>query len=466
MNQDEIKKRVTKCFKGNDIRCLYFKELNEELAYLTARALISLYKYKKVFIGRDMRFSSDPLANAFMKGVCDQGADVIDLGMTDTPMIYFASGKYKKPGAMITASHNTLDFNGIKLVKPGAKPIGKNTGINKIKALVLKNKFKDAKKKGKIMKKDLFQQYRKFVLSIINKKNLKPLKIVVDAGNGMAGKIIPIVFKSLPFKIIPLDFKISKKNPLNEANPAVFKNLRDVQIRVKKEKADFGMAFDSDMDRVFFVDEKGKIINASIIGSLIIKNYIGKKKNVNLLYSLICSKIVHETIKKYKEVPVRARVGHSLIKKQMRDKKAPFGVERSGHFYYSNNYYADSGIITSLIVSEIVSKSNLPFSKLIKEFDKYYKSEEKSIKASMCKHVLKNIEAIYKKRKPKVIDYFDGLFIGFQDFWFSVRQSQTESYLRINMEANTRKTLDKELKKLLSIAKRKNIRFCRIHPLV
>jgi len=452
-DEKDFERRVNACFRSNDIRCFYGKEINEEVAYRTGRAVVSVLKCKKIFVGRDMRFSSEFLVNSFIKGVREQGADVVYLGLVDTPMIYFASGFYKKHGAMITASHNPLEYNGIKLVKPGAEPIGEETGLKKIKKLILENKFKKSRRKGKLIKKNLFKEYKKHLFSIINKKYLKPLKVVIDAGNGMAGKIVPIIYRGLPIKIIPLDFKISPRHPLHQANPAVFKNIRDLQAKVKREKADFGMAFDADMDRVFFVDEKGKILDSSTTASLIIKNYIGKKSKVGIIYSLITSKMVPETIKEYGGRPIRGRVGHAHIKAQMRKTKSNFAAERSGHFYYTNNFYADSGIITSLIMYEIISKNNQKLSMLAKEFRKYSKLEEKSIKALNAKEVTKRVESFYKKKNPKQHDHFDGLTMEFKDFWFNIRPSSTEAVLRLNLEANDNKTMRKEYKQLMHLIK-------------
>jgi phosphomannomutase len=452
----DIENRINICFKEYDIRCLYEKELDEEIAYRTARALVSHFKYKDVFIGMDMRYSSKSLVEAFIKGIREQGANAIFIGMVDTPLIYFASGYYKKAGAMITASHNPLEFNGIKLTRPNAEPIGKDTGLKKIKQLVLKNNFKNSRKVGKLIKKSLFKEYKKHIFSVVNKKNLKQIKVVVDAGNGMAGKLIPIMCKNMPIKLIPLNFRMGKTHPLHKSNPAVFKNLRDLQKKVKKSKADLGIAFDSDMDRVFFVDEKGKILNSSLSANLIIKNYIGKKKKTNIIYSLTCSKSVKETVKQYNGNPIRGKVGHSYLKKTMRKKNAVFAVERSGHYYYSNNYYADSAIITSLIMCEILSNSPIPLSKLRKEFDKYSKVEEKSIKDVHAQEVAKKIEKKYKALKPKKIDKFDGTTIEFKDFWFNIRASKTEALLRINLEANTKEIMKREYKKLM-----KNIKECK-----
>lgn len=447
-----VEERINLCFKSNDIRCIYKKELDEEIVYRTARGIVQVLNCREILLGRDMRSSSDSLAKAFIKGARDQGADVIDLGKIDTPGLYFSSGFLKKAGAMITASHNPLDYNGIKVVRPGAIPVDLNTGLEKVKELALKNSFR-SKKKGKLKKKNIFKDYRKHALSFINKKNLRKVRVVIDAGNGMAGKIVPIIYKDLPIKIIPLDFKLRKDYPMDAANPAVYKNLKDIAALIRKKKADFGMAFDSDMDRVFILDEKGKILESSVTGALIIKDFVSKKVCTDVVYSLIVSKIIPEMVKKYCGKAIRSKVGHAYIKSIMKKTGAFFALERSGHFYYNKNYGADSGLITSLIIYELFSKQNKTMSELVKEFRIFSKIEEQSLKVKDSKKLMSKIKNAYKS-KAKKIDNFDGLTMEFKDFWFNLRDSHTEAVLRVNLEANTKAIRDRETKKLLKLIKR------------
>ena len=449
-----FEEKVNICFHSNDIRCIYGKEL-DEIMYRTGRAAVEVLKIKEIMIGRDMRKSSAALVKSFIRGVRDQGCNVIYIGLIDTPGVYFASGFYEKAAAMITASHNPLDYNGTKLVRSGAIPINFGSGLKQIRNLILKNKFKKIKKRGKLIQKNIFLDYKKHVLSFINLKNLRKMKIVVDAGNGMAGKVVPRIYKNLPIKIIPLDFNIKEISPRHVANPAVFKNLRHLQKSVKKHKADFGMSFDSDMDRIFFVDERGSIVRSSETASLIIKEYIKQNKAcTNVIYSLICSDIIKETINQYCGKSIRAKVGHAYIKNRMKETNSIFAIERSGHYYYGSNFFADSAIITSLIVAEIYSNNNKKLSELIKEFRKYSKIEERSFKVKDNKKVIKKIEQIYKKQKPK-IDHFDGLTMRFKDFWFNIRSSHTEPLLRVNLEAyNTREKMNKEKKKIIGLIKK------------
>jgi len=250
MGKKEFNKIINKCFGINDVRCIYGSELNEEIAYRTGRAMVTFLNCKEVVVGNDMRTSSKSLSRAFIKGITDQGANVIDIGLVDTPALYFASGYLNKIGAMITASHNPAEYNGIKLVKQKAVPINEKTGLNKI---VHKNKFKKVKK-GRASKKDILTTYKKHILSFINKKSLGKIKVVIDAGNGTAGKMVPIIYKGLPFKITKQDFTIDGSFPVHVANPIKHENIKDLEKRVKKEKADIGMAFDGDMDRIVFVE--------------------------------------------------------------------------------------------------------------------------------------------------------------------------------------------------------------------
>jgi len=253
MNLKDFQSRVNICFKSNDVRCIVGNELDSELAYRVGKALALFLKSKKLIVGRDMRSSSKKLNTDLIKGLTDQGANVIDIGMVDTPQLYFASGSLNLPGAMITASHNPAEYNGIKMVRPQARPIGEKTGINKIKEIITKDIYPKASK-GKTTTKDLSASYKAHILSFINKNNLKKTQIVIDAGNGMAGKIVPLIYNSLPMKIKPLHFKITGSFPHHVANPIKHENIHDLEQKVKEEKAEFGMSFDSDMDRVVFVD--------------------------------------------------------------------------------------------------------------------------------------------------------------------------------------------------------------------
>ena len=443
---------LSEIFKAYDVRGIYGKNLTEDVAYKIGRAFVYFLRCKDVIVGTDMRLSSPRLSKAFMEGVIEQGANVIFIGQVCTDAVYFASGFLKKPAVMFTASHNPPEYNGIKFSRDNAIPINEDTGLRKIKSIIEKNQY-DKKKLGKIIKKDILKDYVKHVKKFIDTKKLRKLKVAVDAGNGMAGKIIPLVYKNLPIKIIPLYFKLDGTFPNHPADPIKHENLVDLQKAVKKKNCDFGMAFDGDGDRIFFIDENGNTINSSLISALVIKNILMKKPKEKIIYNAVCSHIVPETIKKYGGFLIIERVGHSFIKETMHKTKAIFACEHSAHYYYRENYRADSGIITSLIVAEIISRENKPLSVLLNEFRKYHTIEETNVEAKDKIKKLKEIEDIYKKQNPKKISKLDGISIEFGNWWFNVRPSNTEPLLRLNLEANSEESMKEKRGELLKVIK-------------
>jgi phosphomannomutase len=443
---------ISGIFKAYDVRGVYGRDLTDDTAYKIGRAFVSFLKCRNVVVGYDMRLSSPKLSKAFMKGANEQGADAIDIGMVSTDGLYFASGFLKMPGVMFTASHNPKEWNGIKFCRANAVPINEDTGLRQIKTIIEKGQYgKSSNKKRKITKKNILKDYVKHVLSFVDKNKIKGLKIAVDAGNGMAGKIIPLIYKNLKVKIMPLYFKLDGTFPNHPADPSKHKNLVELQRVVKKEKCDFGMAFDGDADRIFFINEKGDIVNASLVSCLIIKNILKKHKNENVIYNLVCSRIVPETIKKYGGKAIMERVGHSFIKDTMRKTKSVFACEHSAHYYFRHNFNADSGIIASVIVSEIISKEGKPLSQLLKEFQKYSKIEETNFKVADKISKLKEIEQIYKKKNPKKIMTMDGVSVEFDDYWFNVRPSNTEALLRLNLEAVSKDVMEEKKKELVRV---------------
>jgi len=464
---------LSEIFKAYDVRGIYNKNLTDEIAYKIGKAFVSFLKCKDVVVGYDMRLSSPKLSKAFMKGVNEQGANIIDIGMVSTDGLYFASGFLNKPAVMFTASHNPPEYNGLKFCKSGAAPISYDTGLQKIKSIIQKSQYKKNKSKkiGKIIKKDILKNYVKHVHKFIHIKKLSTLNIAVDAGNGMAGKIVPLIFKNFPIKILPLYFKLDGTFPNHLADPSKYENLKELQEIVKKRNCDFGMAFDGDADRIFFIDEKSNIINPSLIAALVIKKILQKHKNEKIIYNLINSKIVPETVKKFKGIPLISRVGHSYIKEYMKKTNAIFACEHSAHYYFRDNFRADSGIIMSLIVAEIISTENKPLSKLLKEFQKYHKIEETNFKVKDKGKAIKKIEQHYKKQKPKTrenqrfsvsrkssifprISKLDGVTVEFKDWWFNVRPSNTEPLLRLNLEASSKGLMEEKKEELVRVIKK------------
>jgi len=456
MKIKSLPKDYKKAFKPYDIRGIYPNEIDEEVAYRAGRAYIQLFKFKEMFVGRDMRLSSPSLSKAFIQGILDQGANVTDIGIVDTPLVYYASGKYKKAGAMVTASHNAKQYNGIKLVKKGAVATSWETGFKSIMELAEKNKFSSVKKKGKYRKKDFLKEYVNYLGKFEKMVKTKKINVVVGAGSGMASKIVPPVYKNLNLKMTKVHFGLDGSFPYHIPNPTIEKNRKLVRKMVVKKKADFGISFDGDMDRVVFFDEKGFPISSSVIASLLTKQYL-KNRKATIGYTSLTSKILLETIKKYKGKSYRLKVGQSLVKEGMRKSNAIFGAEHSAHFYFKDFYYADSGIITSLLILNIVSeliKEGKKFSEEIDEFRKYAQAEEVLLKVKDKDKVLKAVEAYYDKKKPIKKDHFDFLTIWFKDYWFNVKKSGTEDALKVNLEADNKRIMKTKLKELLRIVKK------------
>lgn len=453
----ELPKDFAKAFKPADIRAIYPTQIDEELAYRVARAFVVFYKLKKVIVGRDMRLSSPSLAKSFIKGLKDQGANVVDIGLTDTPGTYFASGKMNLYGAMITASHNPKEYNGIKLVKAGAIPLTEEDGLQDIRALVIANDFAEPKKKGTVVKKDILESYKKYLHSFVSINKKRKVRIVVDAGNGMSSKLRPILeYKSL-FEIVPLFFKLDGSFPNRGSDPTVERNMEPVKAHVKKMKPDFGVAFDGDVDRVGFFDEEGRYVDAAVVGALITKHLLEEKKKLKIVYNNFTSKSFLETIIKYGGTPVRAKVGHSFIKNIMREEDAVFSCEHSAHFYFKENFYTDSGIIALLrIVEEYANPKNegKKFSEIVAEFNKYKQTEEVLIEVSKKEEILKTVEDMYKGKNPLKLDTFDGLYVEFADYWFCLAKSITEDALKLVLEAVDEKTMQERQAEILALVKK------------
>ena len=442
-------------FKAYDIRGVYPEELDEKSAYLIGKAFVSFLQCKKVIVGRDMRVSSPALALAFMEGATDMGADALDVGEVCPDATYYASGALGLPAVMFTASHNPPHYNGVKFSKKGAVPVNQDTGLQTMRGIIEKNTFNPVSKiKGKTIKKDILEDYVRHVHTFIDKNKLGKMRVAVDAGNGMAGKIIPLVFKGLPVEIVPLFFELDGSFPNHLADPSKTENLMWLQDAVKKKKCAFGMGFDGDADRIFFVDERGEAIRSTLITALIAKTMLGKHPKSTIIYNAVTGHAVRETVEKYGGKPLIERVGHSFIKGTMRKHNAVFGGEHSAHYYYRDNYFADSGIISSLIVCEVISKEGKPLSKLLDEFRIYSTLEETNVPVANNDTIIKRIKEAFAKgkEKPKILD-LDGLTMEFKEWWFNVRPSNTEPLLRLNMEALTPGLLEKKKKDVLSLMK-------------
>jgi phosphomannomutase len=431
-------------FKAYDVRGVYGKDLTEEAVYRIGRAAALYLNVPEIAVCRDMRVSSPQLVAAAIKGITDQGVNVIDCGLTTTDELYFIVGYFNYPaGIMITASHNPKQYNGIKFCRAQAYPISLDTGLADIRDLAIQGNFPETAHKGSVTHLDATDDYIKHALTYIDVSKIRPLKVVVDASNGMAGMVMPRVFEHLPAHLYPLYFELDGTFPNHSPSPIEPENLVALQQKVLEVGADFGAAFDGDADRMFPVDETGNIVDGSMVMLLVSNSILRKYPGSTILYNLILSKSVPTLIERDGGKAIRTRVGHSYIKAEMRKDNAIFGGEHSGHFYFRDNWYADSGLIAFLLILELISIENKPLSELIKPLDTWVRSGEINTPVKDVQGKLKAIEAYFSKNALSV-DHLDGVTIDYGDWWFNVRPSNTEPLLRLNVEAKTRPLVEQK----------------------
>jgi len=423
--------------KSYDIRGLVGSEITPEFCRDVGVAFANLVKAPEVVIGFDMRPSSPILVAAFSEGVRATGTNVVNIGLSATDQLYYATGVMNIPGAMFTASHNPAAYHGIKLARAGAKPIGAESGLEEIRKSLINGALPVSEKKGAERKEDLLEGYGAYLRKLVPCDWIRRLKVVVDAGNGMAGHTVPSVLGSLDLEIIPLYFELDGSFPNHEANPLDLSTLVDLQERVLAEKADLGLAFDGDADRCFLVDEHGHVVEPSLLTALISESELKRVPGSTIIYSLISSKIVPETIAANGGVASRSKVGHSNIKAQMAETGAIFGGEHSGHFYFKDFWNADSGMLAALYAISALGNSatGTTFSSLMRKYRKYRNSGEINSKVSDVHSALKRIEQTFGTQGE--IDRLDGLTITSQSWWLNVRPSNTEPLLRLNVEADS-----------------------------
>ncbi|HEV7126133.1 MAG TPA: phosphomannomutase/phosphoglucomutase [Ktedonobacterales bacterium] len=441
-------------FAAYDVRGVYPSELNDETAYLIGRALVQFLRVPQVAIGRDMRVSSPALAQALMRGITEQGADAVELGLTTTDELYFAVGKFGYPaGVMITASHNPGNYNGLKFCREQAIPISSATGLEDIKQLVLAGRFEAASHTGRVIERDVLDEFVQHAFTFIDVAQIKPLKIAVDAGNGMAGMLIPRVFKHLPCTLVPLYFALDGTFPNHPASPIEPENTAELRRTVVAQHCDMGIAFDGDADRMFITDEKGDFVGGDMVTALVAQSILRRNPGATVLYNLICSRSVPEVIERNGGHAIRTRVGHSFIKAQMRQENAIFGGEHSGHFYFRDNWYADSGLIAFLIVLELVSESGKTVSQLLAPIDTRFRSGEINSKVGDQEAKMREVKAHYAALGAQ-IDELDGVTINFPTWWCNVRASNTEPLLRLNVEADTHAEMERRRDEVLAEIRR------------
>lgn len=436
-----MSKKIPDIFKAYDIRGLVDGELSPDFAFSVGLAFARFLEIERepstVLIGEDMRPSSPELADAFSAGVTSNGTNVIRIGLASTDMLYFAAGSKNLPGAMFTASHNPAAYNGIKLCLSGARPIGKETGLLAIEKFVRDGSPLAMRPPGNERKENLLEAYADHLHKLVSFKGNRPLKIVIDAGNGMAGYTAPAIFDRLGAQITPLYFELDGNFPNHEANPIDPANLRDLQKAVLKKKADIGLAFDGDADRCFLVDEKGQTVDPSLLTALITSRELAKHPGATIIHSLISSRAVVEVINELGGVPVRSRVGHSYIKALMAETGAIFGGEHSGHFYFKDFWRADSGALAALHALAALGESDQTLSQLLAPFKRYVASGEVNSRVVDSAAVIQAIKEKYSQLPEFEIDELDGLTVSAPSWWFNVRASNTEPLLRLNVEADT-----------------------------
>ena len=433
-------------FKAYDVRGVYPDELNEDIARRVGAGFAEFAGAPSVIVGRDMRLSSPALAAAFIEGARSRCVDVVDIGEVSSDGLYYASGVLDAPGAMFTASHNPGRYNGIKMCRAGAAPVGQDTGLAEVRRGA-ESDLPPGPCVGRLSTRDVVEDFARHVTSFIDAAQLRPLTVAVDAANGMAGKMIPPLFAHLPVRLVPLYFELDGSFPNHPADPLQPANLKDLQEAVLREGADLGLAFDGDADRVFLVDERAEPVSGSLTTALVATRVLARNPGASVVHNLICSRIVPETITAHGGTPIRSRVGHSFIKQVMAETGAAFGGEHSGHYYFRDNFRADSGMICSMFVLEALSATGRPLSEVLAPFRRYWDSGERNTEVADPVAKMKELEAAYA---DGTADWMDGLTVNYQDWWFNARPSNTEPLLRLNVEASSREDGESRTAELLA----------------
>ncbi len=436
-------------FKDYDIRGVYPHQINGDIAKLIAHAIVRKFSPKSVVIGRDMRLSGEEIKNSFAQTFSSLGIDVYDQGLVGTEFMSYVAGTYNYDLViMISASHNPPEYNGLKMTRKGSVPVSIDTGIADIRESINYSPLPNSSIKGKIKTIDIYPEWKNKILSLINANELKPLTVVADAGNGMAGKLIPYLFKNLPIKIIPLYFDLDGSFPNHVPNPLIEENNIDLIKKIKDIKADMGICFDGDADRMFVIDDKGRFVSGTITSALLSRYFLQKYPGETILYNAICGRIVPQTISKYGGKSKRIRVGYSYIKNEMKHTKAVLACEHSGHYFYRDYFNAESGVLSALNMMTLISKENRKLSDLVDELNIYPASGE-------INFVVKNIPEVVNQIKSGFpdadsIDELDGISVWYKNYWFNIRASKTEPLLRLNVEADNQTILKEKTAVLIS----------------
>jgi phosphomannomutase len=435
-------------FKAYDVRGVVPDELDEDAARAIGAAFADWSGVPSVAVGHDCRLSSPSLSAAVREGIASRGTDVMDLGLASTDLLYFASGSLDVAGVMLTASHNPPRYNGMKLCLPGARPVGQDTGLEEIRERAEGHDLAAVATRGRIEKRDVLEAYADHVLSFVDVERMRPLTVVADTANGMGGLVVPAVFERLPVSLVHLFPELDGTFPNHPADPIDPANQEDLRRELLVRHADVGLAFDGDADRVFVVDEKAEGVSGSEITALVAKAMLEREPGAAIVYNLICSWTVPEVIRENGGRPIRTRVGHSFIKQVMAETGAAFGGEHSGHYYFRENYRADSGLIAAVLVLEQLSLADAPLSAVLAPFRRYHASGEIN---SRVADQAGSIEAIAKAFDDGRQDRTDGLTVEFDDWWFNVRASNTEPLLRLNVEARNEALMREKTDEILAL---------------
>ncbi|MCC7543686.1 phosphomannomutase/phosphoglucomutase [bacterium] len=443
--------RLDRIFRAYDIRGLVPEELNADIARDIARAFADTLPDGIVAVGRDMRTDSEQLATAFIDGLIQQGREVLDVGMITSDMISFTVGQYDLAGgAMITASHNPGEYDGIKLTAAGVSPVGIDSGLLEIKQAVIDQSFHKVEEVGRKLEKNILSDWVEHALRFAGSE-LKPLKVGIDAGNGMGALAVPKLQELTPLDISGLYMELDGTFPNHPANPILPEAIEDLQTLVRRNELDLGIAFDGDGDRCFVVDETGEAVTSSEFGALLAATFLKENEHACVVYNAVIGDIVPETVEGLGGKAIRSKVGHTYVQEQMRSSNAVFGCEGAGHFFFRDNFFADSGLIAAVMVLGIMSETDKKLSELIGPYKKYAHIVEEDIKTNQGEHLIAALKQHYSQMK---CDELDGLTIRAEDWWANIRPSNTEPYVRINLEAKNRTVLTKAHQELSSLVKK------------
>jgi phosphomannomutase len=439
---------LDRIFKAYDVRGVVPDELDANIARRIGAAFAVWAKLPAILLGRDSRISSPELAAAITEGATSVGVDVVDLGLASTDLVYFASGSLDLPAVMLTASHNPKNYNGLKFCMPGARPVGEDSGLREIRAIVERGDIPPAATKGTVSQRDLLAPYTEHVLSFVDVATMRPMTVAVDTANGMGGLVVPAVMARLPVTLHHLYAELDGTFPNHPADPLDPENQKDLKAAVLEDHADVGLAFDGDADRVFLVDEKAEDVSGSLLTALVARAMLRQEPGAKIVHNLICSWIVPESIRAEGGVPIRTRVGHSFIKQVMAETGAIFGGEHSGHYYFRKNYRADSGLIAAVVAMGELSSAGQPLSDVLAPFRKYFDSGEINSRVDDPKAKVEQIAAALVDGRQ---DRLDGLTVEYPDWWSNVRPSNTEPLLRLNLEATTAELLARKTAMMLDL---------------